>query len=206
MSTPRGWYSRGYIPHIDAGDKPQFITWRLADALPASVLDAWVKELAQVGDEERKRELSKRIEVYCDAGHGSCVLRDPRVARIVQETLFEAHGKSLELHRWAVMPNHAHVLVTPTNSSLADTVKKLKGASARQINDLLRRSGRLWQPGFFDRLIRTTDQFEGTGQYIEWNPRKAKLCQDPTLWAWSSANPDAWARLELLVSRRSQTH
>ena len=156
-------------------------------------------------DEDRKRELSKRIEVYCDAGHGSCVLRDPRAARIVQETLFDAHGKSLDLHRWAIMPNHVHVLVTPMSSSLAKTVQRIKGASSRQINELLNRSGRLWQPDYFDRLVRTTDQFEGTGKYIEWNPMKAKLCSDPKHWAWSSASPEALARLEFLVSRRMQT-
>jgi hypothetical protein len=30
-SQPRGWYSRGYLPHFDGGAVPQFITIRLAD-------------------------------------------------------------------------------------------------------------------------------------------------------------------------------
>ena len=37
--SPRGWYSRGYLPHFDDGEKLQSITYRLADALPAAVVD-----------------------------------------------------------------------------------------------------------------------------------------------------------------------
>lgn len=32
---PRGWHNRGYLPHYDGGPIPQFLTFRLADALPA---------------------------------------------------------------------------------------------------------------------------------------------------------------------------
>ena len=39
--TPKlkGWYSRGYLPHFDAGQILQSITFRLADALPQDKLD-----------------------------------------------------------------------------------------------------------------------------------------------------------------------
>jgi hypothetical protein len=33
-----GWYSRGYLPHVDGGEIPQFITMRLFDSLPESVI------------------------------------------------------------------------------------------------------------------------------------------------------------------------
>jgi REP element-mobilizing transposase RayT len=202
MRQPRGWYSRGYLPHIDAGDVPQFITWRLADALPASLLAAWSAELVHATEPERKKVLAQRTEAYCDQGHGSCVLEDPRVARIVQETLFENHAFKLELHGWVVMPNHVHVLLTPKEVELAEWVKALKGASSFAINGLLDRKGRLWQPGYFDRFIRDSKHFDGVRRYLEWNPVKAKLCTDPKRWAWSSACPDARTRLDLQVDER----
>ena len=31
---PAGWHSRGYLPHYDGGEVPQFITFRLGDSLP----------------------------------------------------------------------------------------------------------------------------------------------------------------------------
>jgi hypothetical protein len=40
-----GWYSRGYLPHYDGGAIPQFITARLFDSMPQSVLERWRKEL-----------------------------------------------------------------------------------------------------------------------------------------------------------------
>ena len=49
--------------------------------------------------------------------------------------------------------------------------------------------GRLWQPDYFDRLIRDQEHFEKVAKYITWNPVKAGLCNDPALWPHSSGNP-----------------
>jgi hypothetical protein len=46
-NTPDGWHSRGYLPHFDAGEIPQFITFRLADSMPQALLDSGVKNLAE---------------------------------------------------------------------------------------------------------------------------------------------------------------
>jgi len=40
-----GWHSRGYLPHFDAGEIAQTITFRLADSLPHIVLERWKREL-----------------------------------------------------------------------------------------------------------------------------------------------------------------
>src|SRR5207237_10241568 len=40
-----GWHSRGYIPHFDGRELPQFITHHLADSMPQSVLAQWKQEL-----------------------------------------------------------------------------------------------------------------------------------------------------------------
>jgi hypothetical protein len=37
----RGWRSRGYLPHFDAPGVLQMITYRLADAMPASRRHEW---------------------------------------------------------------------------------------------------------------------------------------------------------------------
>jgi len=36
--APRGWHSRGYMPHFDSHHVVQHVTFHLADSLPASVL------------------------------------------------------------------------------------------------------------------------------------------------------------------------
>ncbi len=167
---------------------PQFVTWRVADAVPASVLVQWLHELNDIDDVIRKSEITRRIEAFCDQGHGECLLRNPVAALRVQDALFESEGKLCELHAWVVMPNHVHCILTPKNCTLAKVVGQIKGASARRINQALGRSGTLWQREFFDRRIRNFDQFQRTKAYIERNPVKAKLCEIPSAWAFSSAS------------------
>jgi len=203
VGANRGWYSRGYLPHIDVAGRAQFLTWRLGDAVPKEVIDKWYAELAASEDAERKKEISSRIERYCDSGHGACVLRDGRVARIVQEVLFHDHERLFDLHAWVVMPNHVHTLVTPLEGiSLERITRAQKSISATKINKAVGRSGELWQTGYFDKLIRDDDHFARVFNYIEWNAVKAGLCSDPKRWEFSSANEASRARLNVAVDER----
>ncbi len=45
MYDPRISHSRGYIPHVDPGEMTQFITFRLADSMPQTVLNRWKEDL-----------------------------------------------------------------------------------------------------------------------------------------------------------------
>jgi REP element-mobilizing transposase RayT len=190
-------YSRGYLPHIEVDNRPQFVTWRLHDAVPEHLIQQWQLELASQDQELRGRELARRIEKYSDLGHGSCLLKEMRAARAMQEHLFELHGKSLVLHAWCVMPNHVHSLFTPLEQ-LGPLMQRIKGASARKINLAMDRNGKLWQREYFDRYIRDEEHFRRVSEYVEWNPAKANLVEDPALYSWSSANANAKQRLEFL--------
>ncbi len=90
------------------------------------------------------------------------------------------------LHAFVVMPNHVHVLLDPL-ASLAGITNGIKGASAREANRLLRRTGRpFWQDESFDHWVRSAAQFERVRNYIECNPVKAGLVARPEDWQWSS--------------------
>lgn len=43
------WRSRGYLPHFDQPGTVQFLTFRLADAVPADTVAAWKSELNMTG-------------------------------------------------------------------------------------------------------------------------------------------------------------
>ncbi len=196
MHEPRGWHARGYLPHIEARCTPQFVTWRLHDSLPQSLLDQWHRDTTRIPWREANRLLRSRVEQYLDEGHGSALLRNPVAGKIVQDGILFYHGRKYLLHAWTVMPNHVHALFTPFDSfELGDIVKPLKGFTSREIHKALGGSGRLWQRDFFDVLIRDEAHFERVLNYIEWNPVKAKLCTDPTKWPFGSGNPVARARL-----------
>ncbi|MCE9524210.1 MAG: transposase, partial [Alphaproteobacteria bacterium] len=63
------WRSRGYLPHWEAGEIAQSITFRLADSLPSTVLEAWSEELKQLPDDKAAVERRIRIEGALDRGH-----------------------------------------------------------------------------------------------------------------------------------------
>src|SRR5438105_12174042 len=149
-SQPKGWYSRGYLPHFDGGEIPQFITIRLADSLPQNVLERWRQELAhnKINDADFRR----RIEAYLDHGYGSCALKDEHVAHMVQDNLLHFENVKYQLHAWVVMPNHVHFLATPKEGhALAEIVHSCKSFTAHEVNKILNRSGRFWFPEAFDR-------------------------------------------------------
>jgi REP element-mobilizing transposase RayT len=183
---PKGWYSRGYLPHFDPGEIAQFITIRLADSLPQNLLEQWRQELDH--GKVKDVDLRRRIELYLDQGYGSCFLKDERVAKMVQDNLAHFDGVNYKLHAWVVMPNHLHYLVTPREGyALSEIVHSCKSFTAHEANRILDRKGRFWFPEPFDRYIRNYDHFQKTISYIESNPVKAGLCEKPSDWRFSSA-------------------
>jgi hypothetical protein len=156
---PKGWYSRGYLPHFDPGEIAQFITIRLADSLPQNLLEQWRQELDR--GKIRDVDFRRRIELYLDQGYGSCFLKDQRVARMVQENLIHFDGIKYKL---------------------------CKSFTAHEANRILDRKGRFWFPEPFDRYIRNHEHFKKTIRYIEGNPVKAGLCEKPSDWRFSSAH------------------
>jgi len=58
LRSDLGWYNRGYIPHFEGGQIPQFFTFRLYDSLPASVIEQWRNEFPAI-DEQGKSGFAK---------------------------------------------------------------------------------------------------------------------------------------------------
>ena len=185
---PKGWYSRGYLPHFDGGSLPQMVTFRLADSLPKEVLERWQNELATLPAARASLERRQRIERYLDSGAGQCWLWRPEIAATVENALLHFDGQRHRLHAWVVMPNHVHALFTPLQGrGLSEIVHSWKSYTSNQANRLLGRSGEFWQPEYHDRFIRDEAHFAQAVEYIETNPVKAGLCSRPEDWAFGSA-------------------
>jgi putative DNA methylase len=179
----RGWRSRGYLPHFDAPGTRQMITYRLADAMPASRRQEWLGLLSS--EDERERRI--KIEAYLDAGHGECHLRQPQIAALVQENLLYFDGDRYRLLAWAVMPNHVHALIETSQTPLAEILHGWKSYTGKAANRLLKRTGDFWQSEYFDRFIRDGEHFGKAVRYIENNPVKVGLAKSPEEWRFSSA-------------------
>lgn len=187
----KSWNSRGYLPHFDQPGFVQSVTFRLADSVPAHVVEQWCTELKLVGGESandpRCAELRQRIEKYADAGHGGCWLRNPEIAQIVQDALLHFDGERYRLLAWTVMPNHVHALIEIRDGvPLGDVVHSWKSFTAKECNKALKRTGEFWMPDYFDRFIRDANHLRKVTEYIAENPVKAELCTNPEDWRWSS--------------------
>ena len=183
-----GWYSRGYIPHFDGGELAQTVTFRLFDSMPQSLLDTWRQELSPRPEKEIDSDLRKRIDAYLDKGIGSAWMRRPVIAAVVQGALLYFDGSRYRLQAWVVMPNHVHALLTPMAASdLGQILHSWKSYTSKQCNKLLGRNGEFWQPETWDRYVRDERHYYNVIAYIENNPVKARLCERPEDWQWSSA-------------------
>ncbi len=181
------WRSRGDLPHFEAGETAQSLTFRLHDSLPATLRAEWAAELERLPDSQQQRHRRKRIEAALDDGHGACFLADSRIARLVVDALQRFDGERYHLHAWCVMPNHVHVLVTPLGGHrLSAVLHSWKSFTAKEANRQLERSGSFWMPEYFDRAIRDERHFRAAVAYIEHNPVQAGLCEAPGNWPWSS--------------------
>jgi REP element-mobilizing transposase RayT len=186
--SPKGWYSRGYLPHYDGGSITQFITCRLFDSLPRKILERFRLELETREVEDIDREVMILIEKFLDSGYGECFLKKPEVAEIVKNSLRKFDGERYKLIAWVIMPNHIHLLIRPLNGWELDKIlQSFKSFTAQEANKLLQRNGKFWMREYFDRRIRDNLHFEKTIRYIENNPVKARFCEKPGDWRFSSA-------------------
>jgi hypothetical protein len=71
-------------------------------------------------------------------------------------------------------------------------LKSLKGATARESNRLLNRTGeQFWQHESYDHWVRDQREWDRIARYIERNPMKAGLVSRIEDYQWSSAHRDA---------------
>lgn len=165
----RGCHSRGYLPHFDAPGIQQFLTWRLADSLPASRRGEW-EHLLRI-DDERQKQI--QLEAYLDKGRGSCVLRRTDVAEALETTFLFDDDRRCRLLAWVIMPNNVHLLVEMWQTPLSKLLHSWKTLTSKRANALLGRSGQLWQDDYRDRFMRDEEHYRKTVRYIETNPVKA---------------------------------
>jgi putative transposase len=90
------------------------------------------------------------------------------------------------LHEFVVMPNHLHLLLTPSRDhSLERCMQLIKGGTSHEVH---RRQGKipLWQPGFHEETVRDANDYASKTMYIRMNPVDAHLVERPENWAHCS--------------------
>lgn len=179
--------TRRNLPHWKREGAIYWMTFRMADSLPAGKLKRWKLESEEWKQshpepwddftwKEYDRLFGDRLEEWLDAGHGSCALARPEIRTIVQQALLRFNGERLTIHGAVIMPNHVHLLLElHSGEDLSKIMKGIKGASARQANKLLGTTGIFWMEESYDHIVRSEAQYDRLQCYIAENPIKAHL-------------------------------
>ena len=108
-------------------------------------------------------------------------------ARLFFQNLL-SHRESYLLHQFVLMPDHFHLLLTPS-VALECAVQFIKGGFSFRAKRDLGSNAEIWQRGFSDHRIRDAEDYQKHVHYIHLNPVKKHLCDTPSAYRYSSAFP-----------------
>ena len=142
-------------------------------------------------------------------------LNDPRQAQIVRDAFHFFAEERYALMAYVVMPSHHHWLFVPNDEWANQVVKNAEKAgkqfqtpreiishsiqsyTATMCNRIRNSTGQYWQHETFDHWARDEEEAIRIVHYIEMNPVKAGLVQQPEDYVFSSA----WVRHRLGLSK-----
>lgn len=98
-----------------------------------------------------------------------------------------AHHSNCQVHAYALMSNHVHLLISPLNARGPATLMKSLGERYVQyINRRHKRTGTLWEGRYRSCLVQSERYLMICQRYIELNPVRAQMVKHPSEYRWSS--------------------
>ena len=174
------------LPHWHQDGKIQYVTFRLADSLPQAkiaelknIIESFKTNHPQPWDADTTAEYHKvkspLYEKLLDNGYGKCILKNPAIRTIIKDAIMFYDNECYEVIAYVIMPNHIHLLIKMIgDNSLSPLIQSIKQFSARQINIMLNRTGRVWMKRYFDRIVRSGRNLNYYINYIKENPKFIK--------------------------------
>ncbi|WP_150306110.1 REP-associated tyrosine transposase [Pseudomonas saliphila] len=100
------------------------------------------------------------------------IFKDLESARLLIRILREASLRN-QAQTWAfvVMPDHFHWLLQLEETSLSETIRRVKRVASAQLGK------RVWQDGFHDRAVRGEENLKAMARYVIANPVRAGLVE-----------------------------
>jgi putative transposase len=130
-----------------------------------------------------------RHNTFADMAHGRSVVHQIRRT---------SHLYEFALLAYCIMPDHAHLLVEGISerSDLRRLIKSAKQSSGQRYAATAKQ--RLWQEGFYDRVLRPDEDVKTIARYIIDNPVRAGIVQSPL--DYLLCGSDVWTLQELIDS------
>jgi len=146
-------FYRRRLPHWEPEGKTFFLTWRLKGSLPRDAVELLrsererlEKEGPRPGESPRDKALRVGLGLFAltdillngalKSGFGPLWLGEPKVAAIVQQAPHYWASTKYELHRYVIMPNHAHLLIKPLPVVSRSTEEASLSAASQWSSDI----------------------------------------------------------------------
>jgi putative transposase len=99
------------------------------------------------------------------------------------------------------MTNHVHLVIEPTEDggNLSEIMKGISLAYAQHYKRRYGHTGHFWQDRYKSIIISKDDYLLACGSYVELNPVRAKIVDDPMKYPWSSYRVYAHGKKNVIV-------
>jgi len=128
------------------------------------------------------------LHVIQRGNNRAATFRSPSDYMRYRDILHAASQRSkCAIHAYALMPNHVHVLLTPEEGEGPSRMMQLIGSRyVPYVNSRIPRTGTLWEGRYRSSLVNSDRYFFMCSRYIELNPVRAHMTDDPGHHLWSS--------------------
>jgi REP-associated tyrosine transposase len=119
--------------------------------------------------------------------------------------LGEALGETeCALHAYVLMTNHVHLLLTPRKTeAVPQLMISLGRRYVQYVNRGYRRTGTLWDSCYESSLVQAETYLLACQRYIELNPVRAAMVEDPAHYRWTSYRANALGQPDARLTRHA---
>lgn len=107
--------------------------------------------------------------------------------KLILDTLREEQERqNCTVFTYCLMPDHLHFLVSPRKDgiSVLTFTNQYKGKATNR-SWTVGWQGKLWQPRYYDHIVRTEESLYAIAEYILNNPIRQALVEHTEDWSWS---------------------
>ena len=105
------------------------------------------------------------------------------------------------IHAWVFMTDHVHLLCTPHQANgISQMMQGLGRQYVRYFNYTYKRTGTLWEGRYKSCLVQEEEYLLQLYRYIELNPVRANMVDDPANYTWSSYQVNGIGKISSLCT------
>ncbi|MCX5846704.1 MAG: transposase [Deltaproteobacteria bacterium] len=105
------------------------------------------------------------------------------------------------LYHYVMMTNHVHLVIEPSEGGgcLSEIMKGINLSYARHYKRKYGHMGHFWQDRYKSIIISKDEYLLACGSYVELNPVRSKMVEDPKYYRWSSYCVYGYGKKDILV-------